>query len=75
MIRPVAKGSDIEVSSPSSFIESIKKAFDVFPVILNESHIPTLRGMASVRGHNKNEYDILLEYIEKFGTIEIYAEY
>jgi len=64
-------------SAPSSFIESIEDAFHHFPCELEESDIGTLRGMASVYNslEEDNPYKELIDLIEKFGSIKIYASY
>lgn len=66
-----------QVGAPSSFIESLKRAFGGFPVELTESSIPILRGMQAVAGFPPNDdaYGEVIELIEKFGSIELYASY
>ena len=64
-----------EVGAPSSFIESIERAFGGFPVELDEKAVPVLRGMTVMYHEHPNGYDEIIELIEKHGSIELYASY
>lgn len=84
--RPTAKSDPYikGIFAPSSFIESITRAFGAFPCELDESHIPTLRGMAAMCQRTRiNAQDLevgdpfseIISKIEAHGSIELYAKY
>lgn len=77
--RPVAKSrKSVSTYTPSSFIESIRKAFGEFPVKLDTDSLPVLQGMAAVEqmpGNGENPYEQLVEAINQIGSIEVWAEY
>lgn len=61
------------VGSASSLIDALERAFGSFPCKLSEEHIPVLRGMAAVSF--KQPCNEIIEIIENFGEIELYATY
>ncbi len=67
------RGTDLTCSAPSSFIESMNKAFGHFPCDLDESDISTLKGMASCAGIET--YDEIIEALEKHKEIRVFAVY
>ena len=72
--RPFNNSKILEgIGAPSSFIEDMKKAFDRFPLKLTEDDIPTLKGMIAV--DDQGYYQQVLDLIEKYEEIELYAEY
>lgn len=74
-VRPIDSES-LSVYAPSSFIESMTEAFGVFPCILGANEVPVLKGMAALnRDGGGNPYSELIEAINKYGTVEVYAEY
>jgi len=61
------------VNAPSVFIQHIERAFGGFPLELDAKDIPVLRGMAAIQPDSG--FDELIELIDKFGSIAIYASY
>lgn len=74
LYRTIKKGKSLEVSSPSSFIEMFENAFP-FPTILRQENIEILNGMRIGSEYHKETLKKIIEAIETFGEIEIYAEY
>lgn len=78
LTRATGKGKPLGVGAPSSFIETMERAFGNFPVVLNYSHLERLHGMASVKSLLVNEGEVferLIEEIEREGEIEVFAQY
>lgn len=77
--RPSAKNDKhLNVGAPSSFMEVMKNAGFGFPCAVTLSDVPVLRGMAAVYGRNDqnpNPFDELLDLVEKYGSIELWAVY
>lgn len=63
------------VMAPSAFIESMERAFGRFPVELGSQDICALRGMKAMHNGEHNPYTELIEIIERFGLVEVYATY
>ena len=65
------------VGAPSSFMESLTRAFGHFPCEVSDAHIPILQGMAALGSKNEddNPYLEVIELIEKIGSIELYASW
>lgn len=77
LTRPTGKGRLLDVGAPSNFIETMRRAFGQFPVVLNETHLEKLRGMAAIQGPlcDPNPYVRLQAEIMDNGEIEVFAEY
>lgn len=77
--RPVSKrAGDVPTSLPSSFIQSMEKAFGSQPWRLVESDIPVLKGMAAttnVDAFESDPYSFMISKIEATGEIEVWPEY
>jgi len=74
--RPVKSGRhSVGAMAPSSFIKSIEKALGRFPLTLVDSDIPVLQGMSATQSEEDNPYNDLIKGIEKYGEIEVFAEY
>ena len=70
--RPLNKGSSLNnISAPSSFRESLEKAFGGWPLRLTDTDIPKLEGMASIC----STYQQIIDLIEKYDEIELYSEF
>ena len=64
--------------SPSTFIESMKRAFHGMPVTLTMSDLDTLHGMAAVwhsSGEDENPFQKLADLVTEYGEVEVYAIY
>lgn len=64
--------------APSHFMECMERAGMGLPCTLDESNIPTLRGMAAAFGVQKeapNPYAELIEAIETNGKISVWSEH
>lgn len=61
------------VGAPSSFIQTLERAFGHFPCELSETSISTLKGMSAMT--DNQAYEEIIDLIEKFGSIELYASY
>lgn len=72
--RTVKKGKDLEVGSPSSFIEMFINAFEI-PATLTETDIPILNGMRIGSDYHKEPLERIINAIREHRAIEIYAEY
>jgi len=64
----------LAVDAPSSFIESLEKAFGSLPIISSGSHVDMLKGMG-ITSHGESGYQDAIDKIEKLGAIEIYASW
>jgi hypothetical protein len=64
----------LSVDAPSSFIEALEKAFGYLPIVLSSAHVGMLKGLA-INGRGEHGYDDLIEKIEKFGSVEVYASW
>lgn len=74
-VKPVDR-KQLSVCAPSSFMETMDKAFDTFPSILTENDILKLEGMAAMNcDGGGNPYADLIKAIKKYGVIEVYALY
>lgn len=70
---------EIQTSTPNQVISNIQKAFGSFPAKLRRENISVLRGLligttSSIQEEEDNEYYQIIQAIEKYGEIEIYAE-
>lgn len=65
----------LSVGSPSAFIEALERAFGSFPVELDESAIPVLKGMAAASTFSARDFQEVVDKIEQHGGIELYASY
>lgn len=62
--------------APSNFIDTMERAFGHFPVELDVSHLPTLRGMlAAMREREADSINMLIEAIGEENRIRVWAEY
>lgn len=75
-VKPVS-GKLLNTSAPSSFIDSLEKAFGGREPTLTTTEIPILQGMAILWTGmgGKNPYEQLIEGIQKYGEIEIDVQY
>jgi len=75
-VKPT-NGTRLEVGSGSWFIKTIEEAFDrQLPTVLSIEDVPALKGMAALaREHHNNPWQELIKSIEKYGAVEIWAEY
>lgn len=77
-VKPI-KGKSLNCSFPSSFSESLEKAFGSYPCVLSKDDIPVLRGMAVTGSKNMHDssspYTDLIKAIEKYGEIRVWSEY
>lgn len=75
--RHVKPGKNLPLMAPSHFIESMTKAIGCGPPwIVTAESIPILRGMAAVfRTDRENPYEILIEEIERYGSVQLEVEY
>lgn len=65
-----------DVLAPSRFLGVMGKCFGNLPFTLGEGAIPTLSGMAATWDDDMhNPFERIIELIEKYGTIEVWAEY
>lgn len=64
-----------QVWAPSSFIESMRRAFGTFPCVLTSEDVAKLAGMSAMLEGEHDPYGELIELIENQGSIEIYATY
>lgn len=78
LYRPIEPDKDrsLGVSAPSSFLEIMGKCFgEGGPWLLRKADIPILQGMAAACNHNPNSFEKIIEHIETYGAIEVWAEY
>lgn len=67
---------EVSAMAPSSFIKTMEKVFGRFPCELNSGCIPQLAAMAAMHGDDRhNPYQDLINGIEKFGSIQVGADY
>ncbi len=70
------KKHDVSAMAPQTFIRAMEKVFGRFPCQLNSGCIPQLAAMSAMHGDAKhNPYQDLINGIEKFGSIQVDAEY
>lgn len=69
------KVKSLEVSTPSAFLEIMQKCFGDPPFTLRKENIPTLSGMAAAWTDENNPFQRIIDNIEKYGGIEVWAEY
>lgn len=60
--------------TPSAFIVSIERAFGDLPRTFDCESIPTLAGMSATQPDTKNIYRRMIEAIDKYGAIEVWAQ-
>jgi len=68
----------IDAWAPSSFMETMQRANIALPCTLGPDNIPILMGMAAVfgdKGDAPNPYQQLVDAINKYGKISVWAEY
>ena len=65
------------VGAPSTFIDSMDRAFYTGPWVLGVDHISKLFGMAAMFGgpDEDNPYLELIELIEKTGTVKVWPQW
>lgn len=74
-MKPV-DGQSISCHAPSSFIASMERAFGEFPCVLDSENVPVLKGMAAMsHDGGGNPYQEIIDAIDKYGTIKVYAEW
>ena len=75
-VKP-CEGEPLSTGSPSWFIGTMERAFGYnFPIMLDESHITKLEGMAATIDRERdNPYHELIDLIGKWKVVEVYAEY
>lgn len=75
-VKPV-KSHSLNVGAPSNFLEILEKVFGSRNPQLDESNIEALKGMAAVYNiyGGVNPYEELIEAIEQYKEIELWAEY
>jgi hypothetical protein len=64
----------LDVNAPSSFIEALERGFGHLPIVLSDAHVEMLRGMA-INSRGESGYEDLIEKIQKYGSIEVYASW
>ncbi len=70
------KKHDVSAMAPQTFIKMMEKVFGRFPCELNAGCVPQLAAMATMHGDEKhNPYRDLINGIEKFGSIQVDADY
>lgn len=73
---PINMSRDLPISCPSTFIEIINKAFHTFPLILTKQDIPKIEGIKAALSTNvEDDFALLMEAIDKYGSIKIFADY
>lgn len=74
-ISPKEK-QQLDVGSPSSFLDTLEKGFGTRTPRLSEADLPVLHGMAACwqYGHD-SPYQQLIDAIEQLGVIEVWPEY
>lgn len=76
--RPVAASRhDISPGAPSSFIGKLEALFGPLPLSLTEESLPVLRAAKVVIDYQdqKDAFTELIDAIEKYERIEVWAEY
>jgi hypothetical protein len=77
--RPVdPKPKTIGAYAPSSFMEAMERAGMQLPCTIGKGAIPVLSGMSATWGKgadSPNPYQNVIDAIEKYGDIELWAEY
>lgn len=70
------RGESLEVAAPSRFLEIMGKCFGASPFTLERKSIPRLSGMAAAWEYDSNNpFQTIIEHIETYGVIEVWAEY
>jgi len=66
----------LDVGSPSSFLDTLEKAFHTRTPRLSETDLPVLQGMAACWQYGDDSpYQQLIDAIEQLGVIEVWPEY
>lgn len=75
--RPIKpKGEkNLGVLFPSGFLEIMQKCFGDPPFTLETKDIPILTGMAAAWTDDDNPFQRIIDKIEQYGGIEVWAEY
>lgn len=79
--EPVKQNSkSLDVSAPSTFQDRLAKAFGgdwttVLPRIFGKDDIPTLQGMSATQIEDNNPYQQMIDLIEKYDQIRVWAQY
>lgn len=64
------------VGAPSFFIESLKNADMELPRTFTEADVSVLKGMSAASGRDENNpYQQMINAIEKYGEITVWAQY
>lgn len=72
----VKKGTPLNTPAPSSFIETLERAGYTLPYTFDDSDKKLLLGMACARERQEdNPYRQLIEAIDNFGRVRVWAEY
>jgi hypothetical protein len=76
-IKPIEK-LDIECWSPSNMMKTCEQVFGEFPVTLSVHDIPKLETLAAITGDGAGKgkpWADIIEKINKFGAIRVWAEH
>jgi len=77
--RPVSKNNkSLNVLAPSSFQERMREVGLCLPCTVRQGDASLLKGMAAGYGREKdrpNPFDQILELLEKYDEVELWAEY
>jgi len=74
-VKPKDK-QDLDVSAPSSFIDTMQRGFGDRPWRLDVNSIQVLRGMAAAYSNDyDNPFSRLIEAIERLDEIEVWSEW
>lgn len=69
-------GKDVGSWRPSAFIDSLRKAFGVFPCELGPRDVPKLQGMAAASDdRDALSFQALIEEIGECNHIRVWADY
>lgn len=76
VVNPEPDGKCLPTWAPSSFINTLERAFGTFPVTLGPRDIRTLVGMVAASGGREQEsYQALIDAIGDDNSVAVWAEY
>lgn len=74
--EPLRPGKSLGVNAPSLFMVALRYAFEAdLPRVFSSSDVPVLRGMAAGMSHEAKAINKLIEAIDEFEQVRVWAEY
>lgn len=75
LFEPVKPGRSLGVSAPSSFLAALERLGVQLPAVVDASIVPRLEGLRAGLTHEHTAIERLIEAIEQYESVRVWAEY